>query len=219
MCNDALSVNIKVSIMQYTVSPISRNQCAPYVLGIHYAKRWPSISYAFGLFLGGDLCGIVSYGTPASAPLRKGIAGDDHKGSVIELNRLCLKHNIKNEASILVGRSLKLLPKNKIVVSFADISQGHSGYVYQATNFIYCGLSAKRTDWKIKGKEHLHGQTIADEFRGTKNRAKAMRDKYGDDFYLAPRPRKHRYIFIVGSKTYKKQIKAQLRYKIEEYPK
>ncbi len=205
--------------MTYSVKAIARNTCAPYILGIHYAKRWPSISYAFGLFFNEILCGIVSYGTPPSAPLKKGIAGDDYKADVLELNRLCLLNNLKNEASILIGASLKLLPKNKIIVSFADISQKHKGIVYQATNFIYCGLSAKRTDWKVKGKEHLHGQTIADEFRGVKNRAQAMRDKYGDDFYLSPRPRKHRYIFITGSKTYKKKVKSCLKYTVSEYPK
>jgi len=203
----------------YSVKKITREECEPYILGIHYAKRWPSISYAFGLYLNSVLCGVVSYGTPPSSPLKKGVAGDEYKSDVLELNRLCLLNNLKNEASILVGASLKLMPKNKIIVSFADISQGHAGIVYQATNFIYCGLSAKRTDWKVKGKEHLHGQTIADEFRGVKNRAQAMRDKYGDDFYLEPRPRKHRYIFITGSKTYKKKVKLNLRYSEQPYPK
>lgn len=203
----------------YDVRIIERIACEPYILGIHYAKRWPSISYAFGLYLDNELCGIVTYGTPPSATLKRGIAGDEFKCDVLELNRLCLKHNRKNEASILVGRSLRMLPMNKIVVSFADTSQGHSGFVYQATNFIYCGLSAKRTDWKVKGKEHLHGQTIADEFRGVENRAQAMRDKYGDDFYLEPRARKHRYIFIVGNKHYKKKVMAALKYGVEPYPK
>ena len=201
------------------IKPISRSMCEPFIIGIHYAKRWPSISYAFGLYDENELVGVVTYGTPPSAPLKKGIAGDHFKSDVLELNRLCLKYNRINEASRLVGKSLSMLPKGKIVVSFADISQGHVGIVYQATNFLYCGLSAKRTDWKVKGKEHLHGQTIADEFRGVKNRAKAMRDKYGDDFYLAPRSRKHRYIFIIGSKTYKKKVMRALKYKIEEYPK
>ena len=105
------------------------------------------------------------------------------------------------------------------MISFADTEQGHKGVVYQACNFTYHGLSAKRTDWKVKGKEHLHGQTIADEFRGVKNRAKAMRDKYGDDFYLKPRPRKHRYIYLVGSKSFKKRIAKEIKYKQFEYPK
>lgn len=202
-----------------SVKQITRAQCEPFVIDIHYAKRWPSISYAFGLLDGEELIGVVTYGTPPSAPLRRGIAGDEYISNILELNRLCLRYNRKNEASMLVGRSLTMLPKNKIIVSFADISQGHKGYVYQACNFLYCGLSAKRTDWKVKGMEHLHGQTIADQFRGVKDRSKAMREKYGDDFYLEERPRKHRYIYITGSKAFKKKAKSALRYKIESYPK
>ena len=201
------------------VKQITRNDCSEFILKIHYAKRWCSISWAYGLFDNDELIGIVTYGTPPSAPLKKGIAGEENKHRVIELNRLCLKYNRKNEASILVGASLRMLPKGKIIVSFADTEQNHLGIIYQATNFIYCGLSAKRTDWKVKGKEHLHGQTIADEFRGIKNRAQAMRDKYGDDFYLKPRPRKHRYIYITGSKVFKKNIKKVIKYKTEQYPK
>ena len=204
--------------MDYIVKPIERLECEEYILNIHYARRWCSMSYKFGLFKSGVLVGVCTYGTPPSATLKKGIAGIEHSTDILELNRLCLRNNLKNEASILVGRSLKLLPKNKIIVSFADVSQGHSGIVYQATNFTYHGLSAKRTDWKVKGKEHLHGQTIADEFRGVKNRAQAMRDKYGSDFYLSPRSRKHRYIFIVGSKKYKKEMSKLIKYKQEKYP-
>ena len=203
----------------YEVREITRKETEPFIIGIHYAKRWPSITWSFGLFYGGELVGVCTYGTPASATLKRGICGDELKDSVIELNRLCLRDNKKNEASFLVSASLRLLPKGKIVVSFADTEQGHKGTVYQAANFIYCGLSAKRTDWKVKGLEHLHGQTIADEFRGVKNRAQAMRDKYGDDFYLKPRSRKHRYVFAVGSKTFKKKVISALRYEITEYPK
>ena len=71
----------------------------------------------------------------------------------------------------------------------------------------------------IRGKEHLHGQTVADEFRGIKNRAQAMRNKYGDAFYLKPRARKHRYVLIYGSKTYRKYVLRALKYEIMPYPK
>ena len=202
-----------------SVSRITRVDCEPFVIGIHYAKRWPSISYAFGLFEDDELIGVCTYGTPPSAPLRRGIAGDENIGIVLELNRLCLKYNRKNEASKLVGASLKMLPKPSIVISFADTEQQHKGIVYQACNFTYHGLSAKRTDWKVKGLEHLHGQTIADQFRGVKDRAAAIREKYGDDFYLQDRPRKHRYIFINGSKVDKRRLSLAIKYQQESYPK
>lgn len=206
-------------MLDYSVRKILNKEAYPFLLNIHYAKRIPSISYTFGLFYVDELVGVICYGTPPSSPLRAGIAGKENISKVLELNRLCLLNNLKNEASYLIGKSLKLLPHNMIIISFADSSQDHLGIVYQATNFLYVGLSAKRTDWQIEGLEHLHGQTIADKFRGIPNRAKAIREMYGDKFRLVDRPRKHRYIYITGSKTNKKKLKAQLKYKIEEYPK
>tara|TARA_R110000803_G_scaffold42144_5_gene90553 strand:- start:464 stop:1078 length:615 start_codon:yes stop_codon:yes gene_type:complete len=198
---------------------IDSKETYDFLLNIHYAKRIPSISYAFGAFKESLLVGVITYGTPPSSPLKKGIAGIENAKDVLELNRLCFSENIKNGASQLISFSIKQLPKNKIIVSYADTEQYHKGIVYQATNFIYTGLSAKRTDWKIKGLEHLHGQTIADMSRGQKNRAEWMRNKFGDKFYLKERPRKHRYIFINGSKTYKRNILSKLKYNIESYPK
>jgi hypothetical protein len=200
------------------VSSIPSKEAEPWLLVRHYAKRKCPISYAFGAFRNNELIGIVTFGTPASSTLRKGIAGNEWMESVLELNRLCCVSE-KNTASILVGRALRLLPKPSIIVSYADTAQGHIGYVYQATNFIYTGLSAKRTDWKIKGKEHLHGATIADESRGQIDRAKWMREKYGDDFYLEQRSRKHRYIYLCGNLRQRSKMRSALMYCEQPYPK
>jgi hypothetical protein len=201
-----------------TVAPITAEDAKPWLLEKHYAKRLCPISHAFGAFLANDLLGVVTYGCPSSSPLREGVCGKDWAGNVLELNRVCCQ-SIKNLASTLVGRSLALLPRPSVVVSYADTSQGHVGYIYQATNFIYTGLSAKRTDWKIKGMEHLHGQTIADMSKGAENRADFMREKFGDDFYLDERPRKHRYVFFVGDKRQVRAMRAALKYPVEPYPK
>ena len=202
----------------YAVRPVSRSDCEPFILEIHYAKRFPSVSYPFGLFHDEELVGIVTYGTPFSSTLRKGICGDDYKLDVLELNRLVLKYNRPNEACRLVGKSLRQLPKNKIIVSYADTAQDHLGVVYQATNFLYSGLSAKRTDTVVAGKEHLHSQSVVDEFRGQPNRAQLMRDKYGDALRTVQRPRKHRYVFFHGDKKWKKQVLEDFRYPIKDYP-
>ena len=200
------------------VLPIKPNEAEPWLLKKHYAKRIPPISYAFGIYKGSQLVGVVTYGTPVSSALRVGVCGEKWIDNVIELNRLCC-NNEKNVASTLVGRSLQMLPKPLVVVSYADTEQGHVGYVYQATNFVYTGLSAKRTDWKLKGMEHLHGATVADMSRGQENRAQWMRDKFGDNFYLQDRSRKHRYVYFVGSKGQKKLMQSALMYAVEPYPK
>jgi hypothetical protein len=201
--------------MVMRVEAIDAKLTHPWLLEKHYAHRLCPISWAFALYDGETMAGVVTYGTPGSSSLREGICGAEYADSVIELNRLVVNSGVpKNAASFLVGRSLQMLPQDLCVVSFADTAQGHIGYVYQATNFLYTGLSAKRTDWKIRGHEELHGATVADISRGQEHRADWMREKFGDDFYLENRSRKHRYVFFTG-----KKIARALKYPILPYPK
>ena len=183
----------------YEVKKISYQDTKPFILDIHYAKRMPSISYAYGLFLNDQLVGIVSYGSPASPSLCKGIAGEKNKKLVLELNRLVLKNNKKNEASILIGASFKLLPKPRIIVSYADTAQDHLGVVYQATNFLFTGTSKPRTD--MAGKDGKHS-----------------RHHLGDRTRRVYRSAKHRYVYLLGNKRQKRQLKKELRYGIMDYP-
>lgn len=199
----------------YSVAPILPKDADYLILNVHYAKRRPSISYAFGLFEDGNLVGVITYGTPASSTLLRGVCGDEWAENVLELNRLVLLNNKPHEASRLVGASLKLLPKPKVIVSYADTKQDHEGIVYQATNFIYTGLSSKFLDPVVKGLEHQHHATYA---HGLSN--KQLIEKFGaENVYFIERSRKHRYITFVGSKTQRKQMRKDLRYPVLPYPK
>jgi hypothetical protein len=196
------------------VLPIKNEEAYPWLLEKHYAKRIPQIMFAFGLYEDGQIVGVVTYGIPASPSLCMGICGKEYSDKVLELNRLCLMDNYKNQSSFLIANSIKLLPKPSIVVSYADTEHGHIGYVYQATNFLYTGLSANRVDWQVKGLEHKHTKTISDGMN-----LDSMKEKYGDDFYYVQRSRKHRYIYFHGTKTDKKILLSKLNYEIEPYPK
>jgi hypothetical protein len=204
-----LGLGLLVQVIQ-----IQPKETYQWLLEKHYAKRIPQIMHSFGLYINGALKGVVTYGIPASPALCMGICGKEYSDKVLELNRLCLMENNKNESSFLVSHSIQLLPKPTIVVSYADTSQGHVGYVYQATNFLYTGLSANRVDWTIKGMEHKHSKTISDGMT-----LESIKEKYGDDFYYTERSRKHRYILFHGSKTDKKIMRKLLKYNIEPYPK
>ena len=197
---------------KYHITPITYSQTKPFILDIHYAKRMPSITHAYGLFENNKLIGIVSYGSPPSPSLCIGIAGVKFKNQVLELNRLVLSDNKKNQASILISSSFKLLPKPNIIVSYADTEQEHLGVVYQATNFIYTGLSDKRTEWRLRGS-NLHSKTVCETY------SLQERQQNTEKFYVIDRPRKHRYIYFLGNKTEKKQYKRNLKYEIEDYPK
>ena len=136
--------------------------------------------------------------------------------NVYELNRLWVDDSVeKNGESYLISNTIKLLDK-EIIVSFADSSQNHIGYVYQATNFIYCGLSAKFLDPKVRGLENQHHATYAHGMT-----MQEVKEKYGEEnVYYVERPRKHRYVYFnAKSKARKKELLAKLKYKIMEYPK
>ena len=195
------------------VRPIQNHETKTWLLNKHYAKRMPSISYAFGLY-DDELVGVCTFGSPPSPSLCTGVCGEEHRDKVVELNRLILDTDKPNSASTLVSHSLKMLPKPSIVVSYADTTQGHVGYIYQATNFLYTGLSEPRIDWAIKGLEHLHSKTISEGMT-----LETLQEKYGDRFYHRQRDRKHRYIFFTGSRLQKKKLHKLLKYKTEPYPK
>jgi len=55
------------------VQRIDPREAIPWIMNRHYAHRRCPISYAFGLVDCGSLVGIVTYGTPASPPLRAGV--------------------------------------------------------------------------------------------------------------------------------------------------
>lgn len=181
----------------------------------HYLHRRAPCSAAFGLYSGisEKVVGVVVYGTPSSAPLRKGIAGEEYASDVVELTRLWCDQSVpKNGESFLIGNTIKLAGKS-IVVSFADASEGHIGYVYQATNWIYTGLSAKRTNWTVDGID-LHCQTLADKYTSSE-----LREKYGERFSLKPRARKHRYLFINAKGSKRREIMSAIKYPVLPYPK
>jgi len=190
----------------------------------HYLKRVPNIKYAFGLYKEKYLFGACTFGLPPSQTLCAGIFNGKYQNEILELNRLFLVQNTKNLASFFIAKCMKQLPKPSVIISFADTSAHHHGYIYQASNFIYTGLSAKFTDYAVKGLEHLHHATIEDSVgRYDKspnlNKKEALQKKYGDKLYKTERPRKHRYIYICGSKKQKKDRKKDLLYPVCNYPK
>lgn len=188
---------------QLRVERITYEMTKPFLLEQHYARRMPCVQYAFGLFKGDELIGCVTYGQPASPPLCKGIAGEENRHNVLELNRLVISpgYGGDNNASFLVSHSLKELPHKTFVVSYADWGGwNHVGYVYQATNWLYTGMTKPRTD---KYSESGHARHYKD---GEQRRQL--------------RTAKHRYVYLVGTRGEKKDMMKSLRYPVyKTYPK
>lgn len=210
---------------KYFIRKIDNNVAQSVVKREHYLHRVAPCSYAYGLFekkylnmfgeWDGEMVGVILYGSPASPSLVEGLCGKDEVGNVVELTRLWIKDGTeKNVESYLIGNTLRLLPVD-IVVSFADPSCDgkHVGYVYQATNWIYTGMSVKRRDRKIPN-DTRHSRTVTNGMN-----LEQMIAKYGDTLELEDRAQKHRYVYFNGSKKRKKELLAKLRYPILPYSK
>jgi hypothetical protein len=110
----------------------------------HYLHSFPGgTKLAFGAFLSARLLGALTLGAgPAYAySLVDGATPDD----CLTLSRLWLSDELpKNSESRFIGVVLRSLRKNtglNFLVSYADPAQGHLGTIYQATGWVYTGLS------------------------------------------------------------------------------
>ena len=88
------------------VRRITYDEAKPFLLEIHYARRMPCITDAFGLFVDGSIIGCVTYGVPASRPLCIGLAGEENSENVRELNRLCILPEYNGGGGITTHRIL-----------------------------------------------------------------------------------------------------------------
>jgi len=214
---------------KYRVLPIERSDYKDWVLHKHYAKRMPSVMYAFGLYDNTNvICGIVLYGTPPCQMNNGKASFKTIKINMIELTRLVINDNLeKNLGSYFISQSFKLLPKPTCVVSYADPNNNHHGYVYQSSNWIYTGLSqkgGKDKQWIWNGRQY-HAKTITIE------KMKSMRMDYDNNLNMTQNwknnggqieentLRKYRYIYMLCNKKLKKKLLKDMKYEILEYPK
>lgn len=186
----------------------------------HYAHRVPSIKIALGLFIDSILSGCICYGTPAIANQRRGVCGEKFILNMLELNRLYVHDYAgKNCESWLIGQSFKYLQDNTnyfILLSYADEGQGHYGYVYQATNWLYTGKVIESNVGAIINGVEYHNQSIND-WLGTRS-VKKIKDVDPDAVIIKGTP-KHRYVYFLGSKSQRKKSRKVLKWPVLPYPK
>lgn len=184
-------------LQKYEVRRIGFKAARDYITKNHYTHGCgASASPCYGLFDGFKLIGVLMFACPCSEDVRASLFGEDEKDRVIELHRLhILDVTPKNTESWFISRCLKQLvkdrPQTKGVISFSDLTQGHVGTIYKATNAYRCGQTSRI--WVFVDKdgrlrhERQHGHHVTDQ------EAKEMEWKK-----VLSQP-KNRYVYIVGN--------------------
>lgn len=143
---------------------------------------------------------MIVYGSGATVNIGKmfGLG----QGEVLELVRVALNGK-QTTTSECVAKSLKALhrdcPYCKIVVSYADSNQGHTGIIYQATNWIYLGTTdkwdkgSKETYFVIKGKKY-HPRSVYS--KGWKQSVQWLRENIDPNAQGIHEKPKHKYIYV-----------------------
>jgi hypothetical protein len=185
----------------------NKSVCDSFVREVHYSKR-PSIFWAgFALCEGVRVTGVCVFGQP-SPPIQKH-SFLDRDFNLYELSRLAIKSEDRNAASFLVGNALKRLERPCAVVSYADSSWGHSGIVYQATNWLFTGSTKSHDHLYLVDGVRTHPMTLRD--RGVTS-PKDWAKENGIQT-LPPEP-KHRYFYLCGDRKQKREMLHKLRYPV-----
>jgi len=203
---------------KYYIQEIPKEITYSWCKNIHYSQCIPSnIQYCYGLFTYYDnsLIGVCIFGIGANK-------NNNHINTIpiLELQRLILdsQYREKNILSFFVAQCLRQLPFTGFIISYADETYNHYGYIYQATNFIYTGHTPNMTYFKHKNDTKIiHRKTLYDKFN-TSNQN--VLQKFGYEPIIT-KP-KHRYFYIKANN--KKQRKEFLeilktKYNILPYPK
>ena len=223
----------KLSIRQ-----IDRQTAKTMIEKYHYSKLWTKCSVALGLFIDtGEkhsffdeneekLIGVITYGDPVGRLTSQSISEALEKTSVYELTRLFIHDGYgSNIESWFISQSFNWLRKNKpkikALISYASPMEGHSGTIYQATNWLYQGNKIRFNDsWLYKFDEDgewQHGRTIFPYYKS--NNPEVIRTKVTKPFWIKKEKRKHRYVYILAGKKHKKKIIKTLKHPILPYPK
>jgi hypothetical protein len=185
-------------LQQIQVKPV------PVVIARRLIERWHYLHslpggtcLALGVFLISQLLGALTLGVgPANAyALVKGAIPAD----CLTLTRLWLSDQLpRNSESRVLGivlRNLKQHTRVKFLVSYTDPVRGHLGIIYQATCWLYTGLSESVPLYDVGDGRLRHSRSLSHAF-GTHSLQHFAR--HGIPVKLAPQSAKHRYVYFLN---------------------
>jgi hypothetical protein len=136
----------------------------------HYSQTLPVGKMSkIGAWENGKFVGVVIFAWGMNKDL--GSPYGLRMGQCAELVRVALtKH--ESAVSKILSIAIKFLKKQspglRLLVSFADPSEGHHGGIYQASGWQYAGISPQTVEWILNGKRLNRRAYTGQQFGGGK---------------------------------------------------
>ena len=225
-----------------SVREISLENARNVITGHEYLGTLGSSEFAYGLFFGEYLAGVVCFGSTAGTKVRASVCGSEHADKVISLTRGCClpwadplrkssdgRVHTGAAASYLISAACRQLTARgyHAFVAYADPEAGERGQIFRACNFLYCGPTSptekfRRPDGKVYDARNVHLLTRDRRFgklRYKRSRAeqKQMLIDQGCEFFKDSGC-KHRFVGIFGDRRMKRVLRNALRWRVTDYP-
>lgn len=220
------------SFYKATVRPIPIAEAKKIIERYEYLGTIAAINkYAFGLYFGELLSGVVIFGHEYSInlPFWQEKYGMDKDNTLLLSRGVCTWWCPKNANSFLVSNAIKQLSHQyKVITCTVDPMAKEKGTIYQACNFHYLG-SMRDGNPNIKAKSGKRDRTAC-IIDGKLMSSRSMRNKFGtmkkavilekfpDAQFIKVRS-KHRYVFFRGSHKERRTFKSKFESLIQPYPK
>lgn len=180
----------------------------------HYSKTMPVPPIVkIGVWEDEKFIGVVLFSRGASPDLLKPYGLSQYEGC--ELTRVALSNHVTPVSRILAIAFKYLKSSNeklKLIVSFADQSKGHHGGIYQAGNWVYCGLTSPSVEYWKDGKR-WHPRQLSEKGYTVQFGAKRRVPKPSECTKVKV-PGKHRYLMSLDQK-----MKTRIDHLKKPYPK
>lgn len=142
------------------IAPCTREAAKHAVMSWHYSKSMPCGKLAmFGVWEHDRFVGAVIYGRGANNKIACPFGMQQTE--VVELVRVALNRH-ETPVSRIVSITLRMLKKAcpglRVIVSYADTAQGHTGQIYKAGNWIYMG--SRSDTFPIINGRAVHRRTV-----------------------------------------------------------
>ena len=197
----------RAPVRDYLCSKVSTKDVEEFCRRYHYTGTGGNMSWRYGLWEGATLLGVVAYNLPTRETCES-VFGPEHFDKVWHMGRLAMAEDApRNSESRLIAGSLRAIrdehPNTWGVLTYAASDVGHIGYVYQATNAIYTGTGGDShyfTDGRGKRRStYLVGKRVG---------ASRAADLGWTRHAGGP---KHRYLYVLGNKTQRRERMRLLR--------
>lgn len=119
----------------------------------------------FGVFLDGELHGVMSFGPSLDKSKIMGLVEGTGWNEFLELNRMAFDAVLpRNSESRAISMSIKLLKKHapqvKWIISFADACSCGDGTIYRASNFSLTGIKENNNLAELPDGTKIHKMTL-----------------------------------------------------------